>query len=67
MLQPDITLSVTLKAGGNIQISGPIQDKVLCYGLLSAAMDAVREFHAAQVAAQNGLSIVRGTLPPEGK
>ena len=29
---------------GQIQVTGPIHDKVLCYGLLEAAKDAIRDF-----------------------
>lgn len=36
---------------GKVQVTGPLADKVLCYGLLMAAMDAVREY--------------RGTLNPQ--
>lgn len=31
---------------GRINISGPINDKVLCFGLLEAAKDAVRDYVA---------------------
>jgi hypothetical protein len=32
---------------GRIFVNGPIQDKVLCYGLLEAAKDAIREYGVA--------------------
>lgn len=31
---------------GQLRLAGPIQDKVLCYGLLEAAKDALRTMHA---------------------
>lgn len=31
---------------GQLKISGPIQDKMLCYGMLELAKDAIRDMHA---------------------
>ena len=44
-----ITLKIELEENGSISISGPIHDKILCYGLLESAKDAVRE-HVAKEA-----------------
>ena len=44
-----ITLKIELDEQGQISISGPIHDKILCYGLLESAKDAVRE-HVAKEA-----------------
>ena len=40
----EIQLVITLKQGQGVEVHGPIQDKVLCYGLLEAAKDAIRDF-----------------------
>lgn len=36
-------LIITVKPNGSISVEGPINDKVLCYGLLEAAKDAVKQ------------------------
>lgn len=33
---------------GQVTINGPINDKILCYGLLETAKDAVREYNDSQ-------------------
>lgn len=32
------------KETGEVVVQGPLQDKVLCYGMLEAARDAVRDY-----------------------
>ena len=39
-----IVLTITLSPGGQINVNGPIQDKVLCYGLLEFAKDLIRVY-----------------------
>ena len=39
-----IQLLITLTGDGQVQVAGPLEDRVLCYGLLEAARDAVREY-----------------------
>ena len=41
-------LIITLDKSGNMNLSGPLQDKILCYGLLENAKDAIRNIHQAQ-------------------
>ena len=41
-MQP--TLTITLNADGSVAVSGPLPDRVLCYGMLEAARDAIRDF-----------------------
>jgi len=55
------TLAITLTETGQVQVSGPIQNLVLCYGLLEAAKDAIRKHSAS--APKSGLVMARGTLP----
>lgn len=57
------TLTITLDAAtGQVQVAGPIDNKMICYGLLEMAKDAIRDYAAAQ-AKQGGLIAVKGSLP----
>ena len=40
-----LTLTITQTEDGRLTVNGPIANKVLCYGLLSAAQDAIRDYH----------------------
>lgn len=46
--QPDTQLTITLNERGQINVQGPIQNKLMCYGLLELAKDAIAEFHVQQ-------------------
>ena len=59
-------LTITWTQDGQIQVNGPINDKILCYGLLEAAKDAIRDY-VAKNTASNSLTIAHGTLPLNGK
>lgn len=50
-------------ASGNINVNGPIDNKMLSYGMLECARDAIRD-HIQQQAIRNGLVVARGKLPP---
>lgn len=41
-----VTLTISITQDGKINVIGPLHDKVLCYGLLEAARDVVRDFKA---------------------
>lgn len=41
-----IQLLITLGPDGVVNVNGPIGNKVLCYGLLESAKDAIRNFKA---------------------
>ena len=62
----ELQLVITLKPGAGVQVHGPITDKVLCYGLLECAKDAVRDFVAKGGAAGKGLLVPTITLPANG-
>jgi hypothetical protein len=47
LITADTTFSITLHADGRTTVSGPIQDKALCYALLECAKDAIREAHGS--------------------
>lgn len=40
----DIKLTIVRQKNRQVLVSGPIGDKVLCYGLLEAAKDAIRDY-----------------------
>lgn len=40
-----------INADGSIGVQGPINDKVLCFGLLGCAHDAIKDFADKQAAA----------------
>lgn len=45
---PEATITITMTPEGQINVSGAITNKVMAYGLLEAAKDAIRDFHAKQ-------------------
>ena len=44
----EVKLVITLNTRGNVTVEGPIANKVLCYGLLESAKDALRSYEASQ-------------------
>lgn len=43
-------LSISVHDDGSVNLSGPLENKVLCMGILECAKDAVREFqHGKQI------------------
>ena len=41
-------LKITLTAQGGVEIRGPIDNKLLCYGLLACAHDAIKDYTDAK-------------------
>ena len=41
---PDQVLTITLTEQGNIQLNGPLTNRVLCFGMLEWAKDVVRDY-----------------------
>jgi hypothetical protein len=39
------TMTIRVHDDGTVSLSGPLDNKTLCYGLLEAAKDAVRDHH----------------------
>jgi hypothetical protein len=61
-----IQLLIERNEQGQISISGPIADKMLCYGLLECARDAIVAFNAK--AAQSQIALARpGDIPDVSK
>ena len=40
-----VTLSITFNPDGTVSVTGPIQDKAICYSMLEMARDAICEKH----------------------
>lgn len=55
-----LELIIRVDDAGRLNVTGPLHDKVLCYGLLEAARDAVQE----HVKANAGLVQPAAALPP---
>jgi hypothetical protein len=41
-------LLITLHENGQIQVEGPLENRILCYGLLECARDALRDMKPAE-------------------
>ena len=42
-------LTISVDANGGMKVEGPLENKVVCYGLLEAAKDVVREYKPRMV------------------
>lgn len=62
---PSIRLVVEMLPDGRVTVSGPIDNKLLCYGLLESAKDAIREFQLNQKLIQPVALVPR--LGPNGR
>ena len=52
---------VVIYDGSQVRVEGPINNKVLCYGLLEAARDAIKDFNDdSQDQAKSPLQVVKG-------
>lgn len=59
---PNIILTITLGEDGNVQVSGPIDNKILTYGLLAIAQESVQKFHNER---QNRITLASpDSIPP---
>ena len=38
-------LTIKIDVGGNVSLSGPMENRMICYGLLSVARDMIFEMH----------------------
>ena len=57
-----INLTILLnEQTGELQVHGPVQNKILCYGLLEMARDVVKEFKGGGI-----IVPANGMLPPNG-
>ena len=44
-----VTMTITIDDTGNINVNGPIDNKMVSYGMLEAARDAIYDYHVAKV------------------
>jgi hypothetical protein len=44
-----VVLTITYTPDGNVNVNGPIANKVLCYGMLELAKDAIRRYNPNRV------------------
>lgn len=56
-----IELRIVLHPEGRIEVRGPLQDKILCYGLLALATDELRRHWATQ---EQPSIVIPETVPP---
>ena len=64
--QQDIAarLIITIDKKGGLKVEGPINDTILCFGLMEAAKDVIRGY-AAQQRAQKKIEIPRLIMPQQ--
>jgi hypothetical protein len=54
---------ITVEDNDTIGVNGPINNKLLCYGMLDLARDAIKDFNDKQ-AASKILVAPAGSIPP---
>lgn len=58
-------LVITLEDDGRVNVAGPLNDRVLAYGLLGIARDVVEKFNEEAAAKRGNLVLApAGSLPP---
>lgn len=55
-------LEIIMNEKGDIQVTGPIDQKYLCYGMLECARDSINDYHHARREAAQQPTIVRPGL-----
>jgi hypothetical protein len=63
-------LNITRHPNGAVEVTGPVEDKFFCYGLLETARDAIFEHHAkknAKPAIEVPRMMLHADLPGNGK
>lgn len=63
---PSIRLVVEMLPDGRVTVSGPIDNKLLCYGLLESAKDAIRDYIVANAKLVQPVALVP-RLGPNGR
>ena len=62
--EPKAVLTIALMPDGNVAVNGPIQDRILCYGLLEAAHDAIHDFKPDQSQQIQVVPAMPSIIPP---
>ena len=58
-------LTLVLSDNGQVAVSGPIENPVLCYGMLERARDAIKDFNDRKKAGEPSLVLAGpGAVPP---
>ena len=58
-------LTITLSPNGNVGVEGPVDQIILCYGLLDAAKDVIRTH--AQKKAESSIVSLQALRPGNGR
>jgi len=56
-MKGETQLLISVSATGDVNVSGPIGDKLLCYGLLGIARDLIRDYQPSTVIVPKGVVI----------
>lgn len=59
MEQQPVQLVITVMPNGEVQLSGPINNKVLCYGALLLGYEALLKYHSRSKDAGPALAIAQ--------
>lgn len=43
------TLVIELKPDGSVDVTGPLPNKILCYGMLESAKEIIQNIHASPI------------------
>lgn len=47
-LPEELTFTITMTTAGGVNVRGPLQNKMLCYGMLELARDVVTNYKPAE-------------------
>ena len=61
MSRPAFQLVISMTAEGKVDVTGPLDQKVICYGLLAMARDIIQHYQPPK---PDGLSVIHRPLPP---
>lgn len=54
-----ITITIVLNSDGSVSLSAPLDNKVLCYGLLGQALEIVQKHEARRIQVAAALSVAK--------
>ena len=60
----ELTLTITLNSDGQVGVTGPIGDKLICYGLLEVAKETIKDFNKKMIEKPSGsiMNFVRNRI-----
>jgi hypothetical protein len=53
---------ITMDEAGRVSVNGPLENKILCFGLLEVAKEAIKDFEAPKVKPATADDLARFTL-----